>query len=170
LILDTLQLLLECVQEALGDEDPVCRVFINPGPDAPHDVCSTAMIDGVEVNGQLWVAHLGTTSGWPSPTGLPTTCATTFTNRAEIGIVRCVESKLTDDGDIPDAVLITNDALAQERDRQTLLNAIICCMPVQGKDLVIEEWTPIPPAGGCVGGVWTFNIRDAGCSCGSMES
>lgn len=165
-----METLLECVQDALGSEYPVCRTFINPGPDAPHDVCSRSTIDGVEVDGQLWVAHLTQTSGWPAPTGLPTTCATAFSNQIELGIVRCAEGKLTDQGNIPAADLITNDAIAQQRDRLILLNAILCCAPIEGKDIIVQDWTAIPPTGGCVGGVWTFYVRDAGCACSSMES
>ena len=165
-----MEALLDCVHDLLGSEYPVCRTFINPGPDAPHDVCSRGMIDGVEVDGQLWVAHLTTTSGWPAPTGLPTTCATTWTNQIELGIVRCAEGKLTDQGNVPAAGLITNDAVAQERDRLILREAIMCCMPVEGRDIIVQDWLAIPPAGGCVGGVWTFFVRDAGCDCGSLDS
>lgn len=157
--------LLECATEAL-EEFPVCRAFINPGDDAPHDVCS---ISG-ENDGQLWVAHLGTTPGWPNPTGLPTTCAAAWADLVEIGIVRCARGKVTDQGTAPTAEAVTEDAENQQRDRLLLRQVIMCCMPVEGKDLVVRGWEPISPQGGCVGGVWTFSLRDAGCRCGNVGS
>ena len=162
---DVLRALLECAEDALT-EFPVCRSFINPGDDAAHDVCSRSG----ENDGQLWVAHLGSTPGWPSPTGEPTTCTTAWAEQIEIGIVRCARGKVTDQGTAPTVEQIIEDAENQERDRLILRQVILCCMPVEGKDLVVRGWEPIPPQGGCVGGLWTFAVRDAGCACGSLES
>ena len=62
------------------------------------------------------------------------------------------------------------DAEQQEADRLAIRNAIMCCWMIEGRDTVIEGWIPIPPNGGCVGGVWTIQIRDAGCDCSNWES
>lgn len=163
MILDKLQELIDCAVEQL--EVPVCRTFVNPGPDAPHDVCSKKGT----ADGQMWVAHLNTQSGWPAPTGQPTTCATAFTDMVEIGITRCA-AKLTNQGDPPKETEVTADAYQQQEDRIALRNAILCCWSIEGKDLIIVGWEAIPPGGGCVGGVWTLEIRDGGCNCGSLES
>ena len=40
---------------------------------------------------------------------------------------------------------------------------------VDGMDLIVEGWEAIEPQGGCVGGVWTVVIRDAGCDCASWD-
>lgn len=165
MIYESMETLLACASEAICDH-PVCREFINPGPDAPHDTCQTSKFG----DGQLWVAHLDEQPGWPSPTGLPTTCATLWTEVIELGIVRCARGKVTDQGTAPPAEDVSYDAEIQQRDRHALRQAILCCWGVEGKDLVIQSWVPIPPAGGCVGGVWTVAIRDGGCDCGSMGS
>lgn len=161
-VVDVLENLLTCAEEAI--DPPVCRAFKNPGPNAPHDVCETGP-NGTD--GQLWVAHLTSQPGWPAPTGEPTTCATPFGEQFEMGVTRCAQGKLTDDGGPPDEDLVTADADQQEADRLALRNALLCCLGVEGKDLIIETWEATEPLGGCVGGVWTFTIRDAGCTCDS---
>lgn len=158
--IDVLRDLLDCVQCDL--DPPVCRAFIHPGPEAPHDVCESGPGGS---NGQVWVGVTATTEGFPFPTPDPTTCRSNWTDFIEVGIVRCAKGTLTDDMDIPDANLITEDAIQQLADRDALRDAILCCLGLDGKDLLIEAWTPIPPQGGCVGGTWTFRSKDAGCTC-----
>lgn len=163
-VADALTDLLECAQISL--DPPVCRVFKYPGDGAPHDVCSTTP-DGAD--GQLWVGHVNDVPGWPGGTGEPTTCATPFAATIEIGIVRCAKGKLKDNGKLPPAEDVTADAEQQDADRLAIRNAILCCLDIDSKDLIIEGWTPITPQGGCVGGVWTITIRDSGCDCGSWD-
>ena len=148
-------------------DPPVCRSFKNPGEDAPHDVCESSR-DGSD--GQLWIAHLGSQPGWPQQDIEPTTCKTAWMEQIEVGVVRCAKSKLQDDGTPPTPEAVTEDAEQQEEDRLALRNAILCCSVIDGKDLIMVGWEPIEPLGGCVGGIWTFFIRDAGCDCGSFES
>lgn len=161
--LDALRNLLACAEDQL--ETPVCRSFINPGDNAPHDVCDGELIDGVLHSGQLWVANTVTTAGWPAPTGNPITCATPFADVIELGIVRCQASTLTDTANIPEADTITQDAEQQLTDKDALKAAILCCWDVEGMDMADLLWEPIDPLGGCVGGTWTFIYRDASCSC-----
>ena len=163
---DAIDELFECSLAAI--DPPVCRSFKNPGEGAPHDNCEKNKSTGAD--GQLWVAHLGSTSGWPSPTGEPTVCSTPFSEHIEIGITRCVLSKLTDQGKPPSEELITADFEQQEADRLAIRNAMLCCAAIEGKDVIIEGWEPIDPQGGCVGGVWTLYVRDAGCDCNNIES
>lgn len=163
---DAIDELFECSLD--GIDPPVCRSFKNPGEGAPHDNCEKNRSTGAD--GQLWIAHLLSQAGWPSPTGEPTTCATPFTETIEIGIVRCAQGKVTDKGTPPPAELVTADAEQQESDRLAIRNAILCCSAIDAKDLIIGDWVPIDPQGGCVGGVWTVLIRDAGCNCNNIES
>ena len=158
-VLEVLTTLRECAVEQINT--PVCRIFTNPGPDAPHDSCEKHANGS---DGQMWVAHMGSTAGWPSQTGEPVNCATAWREYYEIGITRCA-AKIGDNQQAPKAEAITADAIQQEDDRLALRRALICCLTVEGRDLIIEDWTAIPPQGGCVGGVWTFYIRDAGCDC-----
>jgi hypothetical protein len=160
---DALDELLDCAEESLTE--PVCKVFIHPGPGAPHDVCSAT----AHGDGQLWIAHTGSQPGWPTPNGLPATCKTMWTETIELGIVRCARGKINDQGEPPAADLITEDSQRQDDDRVALRNAILCCFAIEGRDLLIIGWEPIPPQGGCVGGVWVIQIRDGGCDCGVWE-
>jgi hypothetical protein len=157
--LDALIDLLACALEQL--ETPVCRSFINPGPNAPHDVCES----NGEHNGQLWVANLDSVAGWPTQSTLPITCAVPYADQVEVGIVRCAQSVLEGVNLIPDAELVTADATQQQDDKDALKRAILCCWAVDGRDLLAPIWEPITPQGGCVGGIWTITIRDASCSC-----
>lgn len=160
-VADVLDGVLECSHDKI--DLSVCRSFKHPGPNAPHDGCSVDEDTGD--NGQLWVAHLGSQPGWPVPTAEPTTCSTNWSERFEVGIVRCAAGKLQDHGELPDECDITDDAERQETDRLSLRNAILCCLEVESIDVLIEGWEAVEPQGGCVGGVWTFAVRDGGCNC-----
>lgn len=163
MVASAIESLLSCAQEAL--DPPVCRVFQNPGGTAPHDNCQSSE-DG---NGQLWVGHTGSQPGWPSPTADPITCATEWSETIQIGVVRCAEGKLGDDNNVPDAELVTNDAVQQQLDRIALRNAILCCFPIEGRDMIVQGWEAVDPLGGCVGGFWTIVIKDSGCDCSNWE-
>ena len=164
-VLTALEQLLQCALDQL--ETPVCRSFINPGDNAPHDSCEKTSTG----DGQLWVANLTSTAGWPTFTSDPITCATPFAETIELGITRCAESKLQDTSPwVPPAESVTADALQQQVDKLALKNAILCCWGISGKDLLPPIWNPIPPYGGCVGGVWTIILRDGTCLCEPMES
>lgn len=162
---DALEQLLQCALDQL--ETPVCRSFINPGGNAPHDNCQKVG----NSDGQLWVANLNSYAGWPTQTSDPITCATPFGEVIELGITRCALGKLRDVSPfVPDQEDVTADALQQQTDKQALKNAILCCWGISGKDLLPPLWEPIEPQGGCVGGTWTMIIRDANCLCESPES
>jgi hypothetical protein len=163
-VLDALEQLLECAEELL--DPPTCRQFINPGGVAPFDVCSTSTSDGITYNGQVWTGHVSSQQGWPITTGLPLDCIDNFAETIQVGVVRCAQGKLTNKGQPPAAALVTADAEQQELDRLALRNAILCCLGLEGKDLIIVDWNPVEPEGGCVGGIWTITIRDGGCDCG----
>lgn len=158
--------LLDCAEERLSI--PVCRSFINPGPNAPWDTCSTGVNgEGVETNGQLWVAHLRTTPEWPVPTSVATPCSPlAWTAQVELGITRCQQGVTTDEQDgIPDADLITADAALQQVDRFELLQAILCCWGVEERDIVFDRWEAYEPSGGCVASRWILFVRVGKCAC-----
>jgi len=165
-IRSALEQLLECALDQLLT--PVCRSFINPGDNAPHDSCEKSD-EGSD--GQLWVANITTSAGWPTLTSDPITCVTPFAETIELGITRCAQSKLKDEYPwVPDADDVTADAIQQQVDKLALKNAILCCWGVSGKDLLPPIWNPIPPYGGCVGGTWTIILRDGSCLCEPVES
>lgn len=159
-IREALTTLLACAEGEL--ETPVCRSFIHPGANAPHDNCQES--DGS--NGQLWVAHITDTGGWPESSATPVTCRFPFAVTIELGIVRCAKGILKDGDDfLPEPEDVTADSLQQDDDRVALKNAILCCWGVSGRDMLPPQWTPIEPFGGCVGGAWRVVIRDSACLC-----
>lgn len=162
-VAEALEQLLECAEEAL--DPPTCRQFINPGGNAPFDSCETITADDITYNGQVWVGHTGSQAGWPFPLGEPLTCETPWAETIEVGVVRCAMGKLTDQGTPPAPADVTADAEQQEADRLALKAAILCCLNIDHKDLIIVGWAPVEPQGGCVGGLWTIQIRDGGCAC-----
>lgn len=143
--------LLACVEL-----DPLpCRTVVHPGPTVPFDVCERSG----DRDGQLWVAINAVTPGWPTPTGAPSGCAEQFTIEWELGVVRCAAT-LDDSGRPPDPSEIAADAAQQLVDAQVLREAFLCCWPQQGRSVIADRWDAIPPAGGCVGGVWTFRTTE----------
>lgn len=166
-VVEVLTQLLDCASEAI--DPPACRVFINPGGVAPFDNCSVSD-DGLS-NGQVWVGHTGSQAGWPGITAEALTCATMWFETYEVGVVRCAQGVIEDDGSSPDPDLVTADAQQQEEDRLALRRAIMCCLAVEGRDIVMTDgWEPVEPEGGCVGGTWSFAIRDSGCGCDQPDS
>lgn len=150
--LEVMNKLLDCAQTFI---DPVCRAFINPGPNAPHDVCSC---EGTG-DGQLWVGNIDSLAGWP-PTAAPNmNCNMFFTEQIELGIVRCAKSVLVDVDYFPTEADMFADTEQQQTDKDALKKAILCCWGVDGRDILPPIWEPIPPQGGCVGGIWTMFIR-----------
>lgn len=161
--------LLECAEARLST--PVCRAFIHPGPNAVWDNCEVSVDEeGVERNGQLWVAHLTTVPNWPVPTGLPSPCPTQWAAQVEVGTARCQQGKLTDDLTPPDPDLVTADAALQQVDRNELLQAILCCWGLEEKDLVFDRWESFEPLGGCVVNRWLLRVRIGTCRCDDVQS
>lgn len=158
-LLVKLNALLTCAEANLTL--PVCRAFLNPGVIPAFDVC-TGDENG---NGQLWVGVFQQTPNWPAGTGLPSACPTQWTAVIQIGVVRCVQGVIQDDGQPPDADLITNDATQQLLDRWELLEAIQCCWQIEARDMVFDFWQSIDPQGGCVGGYWQLRVKIGGCQC-----
>lgn len=156
-----LQALRNCVVEKL--EPKPCRSFIHPGPNAPWDVCEVN--DATGEDGQAWVAHLRTTPNWPAPTQVPQTCPHNDTAQFEVGVVRCAQGKLDDNGNPPPVEEIDADSEQQQQDRWALREAIACCFPIEGRDLLFVDWNATSPLGGCVGGMWNVLIKIGNCSC-----
>lgn len=161
---DHLQSLRDC---ALDNVEPLpCRTFIHPGVDAPWDTCTSNEVDGTD--GQLWVAHLRTTPGWPPAArqaSTPRPCEHQDTAFFELGIIRCAKGVVRDDGSPPDEDNITADSEQQQADRWSLREAIACCFETDRRNVLMSEWVATSPLGGCVGGTWEIAVRIGNCSC-----
>lgn len=167
LVLDQLNELLDCAYEALSLKP--CRYFLNPGPNAALDSCGRKVEDGVEYDGQLWVALNNMQPNWPIPTGLPSECPKLYTGTVELGIARCA-AVINDNGQPPPVDAITANAEQQIIDRWELFQAISCCWSVEGKDWLINQWVVREVSGGCTLGTWHLRLRIGGCTCQEPHS
>ena len=126
-----------------------CRVAVYPGASVPWDSCGSQGC-GDEKNGQLWAALVSA-----NVTGQGECRRITFT--ANIGVVRCEQGSLRDDGSFPPVDLTEADATQQAVDADTIWRALTCCEARSDalRDLTLVSWTALGPSGGCVGGQWT---------------
>jgi hypothetical protein len=145
------QALLDCVEVNLTV--PVGRSLIMPGDRVVWDDCC---------DGQLWVKvdSIQGARSMREPAVQP--CAATYNVTLSVGVVRCA-SMLDDQGNIPTTAAMTADALTVLQDYADVLAGITCCFAPQElvAALRIQDWTPVGPEGGCVGGTvgvsFTFN-------------
>jgi hypothetical protein len=85
---------------------------------------------------------------------LPSTCTTAIGFDLEVGALRCVP--VHEDGSGLEPAETLDMALTTTADMAALHHAIACCFdpPI----LLLTEWAPLGPQGGCVGGAWTFQV------------
>jgi hypothetical protein len=136
------------------------RASLYPGGEVAWDEC--------DCNGQLWVrlqtvlpAGLGQqqAGGQIQPCGVPAWAA-----QIGVGIIRCVAS-IDDSGEPPDPVQLTQDTLQASADRQIIMETMGCIVRPNLEKLVVMNWLPLGPMGGCAGGEWTFQVQVTNCMC-----
>jgi hypothetical protein len=150
---------IECISDHLTT--PVERVTMMPGSDIVWDVC--------DCGGQLWirVVSIVGAAALSEPAGQP--CAGMYQIRCGIGIVRCAHT-VDDEGNPPTPAEMTADALQTFQDRADIIQGILCCIaPCIDEDysmgtLRIEDWLPVGPQGGCVGGEVTITFNQVLCA------
>lgn len=136
--------------------EPYCRVAVYPGLEVPWDTCeSDGCADG---DGQLWGAVQSVTR---VPGSAGSGCEA-WNWTAQIGSVRCA-AKPRDNASMPSIEAIQDDAVRQAVDADGILRGIKCCPErsarLRAAAIVVGDWTPLGPDGGCVGGAWTISGR-----------
>jgi hypothetical protein len=148
---------------------PVCVCCLNPGMEAPMDYCCKCEVDGEPAEGQAWVSVINTFPSvrFPLPQlDLQRGCPplSQFAATLQMGVYRCAP--------VPDArgnppgcdVL----SLATEKilsDAAAMRQAAVCCFHHgdEGPDMLLGEWEPLGPMGGCVGGAMRVTVAFTDC-------
>lgn len=146
--------LAECLCQQITDSglpEP-CFCGIYPGQQVPFDYC-----DGCEDGkcGQAWVrlsqTYLSKIFPAPDPEG---TCIAPLAFVVEVGIIRCAPVA-DENGNPPSMADQLDTALLQVNDMMAMRRAIMCCTQAfKHRRHVLQNYTPVGPLGGCVGGGW----------------
>lgn len=143
--------LLCCVEENLSE--PVGRALVMPGNTVVWDDCC---------DGQLWVRIVSLVGSSAMSTPAKQPCVPLYQCRVGIGVVRCAHT-VDDHGMAPTPAEMTADSFATYQDSLDVIQAVNCCFAEQEivQTLRIEQWLPVGPQGGCVGGEVsiTFNVN-----------
>lgn len=156
------QIILDCALVALNDADaPPCKSFLSPSPNPVWDDCCAC---GRGREGQLWVSTLGAEPILPFR-GAP--CGRQFRVTFQVGLTRCAHS-MGENGEVPTAAQINEDATKMFRDRKALFAALDCCV-VDTLDLdmtqyTIGPWEVEPQQGGCQAQLVNFLVDLTLCS------
>lgn len=138
----------DCLCEAIeGSGRPVCFCGILAGALAVHDYGD---------DGQAWVRLVTTfpTESFPQPAGAGGRCGSAQAYQVEVGIIRCA-ALAEMDGTPADVQEQEYAAEVQMADMELMRQAIACCVG-SNYEYVLGQYLPMGPAGGVVGGAWTF--------------
>lgn len=133
-----------CVEASLRDCGEICEFQIAPGGTPAVDSCGC---DG-GCDGHGWITI---TAGSPYQTfGNDTrteNCDSMLQVDVEAGVLRCYPVG----EDSPDPQILADLSMLLIQDMMALRKGLLCCPDT---DVILNEYRPVPPAGGCVGGVW----------------
>lgn len=154
LLLDALSTCV-CEQLATTGAGPVCWCGIYPGNQVSFEFCGEC---GGNACGMGWVRLAGAfpTDPFPNPT-LDPSCFHPVAWTIEVGALRCIPTP--PDGMLPGPDVLALVGLDQALDANALYNAIQCCGLDRGT-WVVQNWLPLGPDGGCVGGAWTVFVGE----------
>lgn len=167
-VLPLAERLLACLCNALEDSHrgPVCACCLHPGSVVPMDYCDCECAGG---QGQAWVrvARIYPTGArFPSQTFDIQPCQQAVPSWAVelvMGVYRCIAT-IDDEGRPPDCAQVTDDAVALMSDAAAMRQAAMCCFPDGGDTaVVVGEYTPIGPSGGCGGGQLSVTVQAYDC-------
>ena len=139
--------LLTKAEEALWCAPP-SLVFLAPGAEVAWDECC---------EGQLWIRVIRAhpVDPPPSKTFNVNGCGYRLGIQIGLGVIRCQTGLDSQDASKhPTAAQLTADAVTMLRDAGAL-ERVLCAA-----ELIIDQWTPLGPKGGCYGGEWTAWLTD----------
>lgn len=123
-------------------------IHVAPGAQVAWDDCC---------DGQLWVRLAGLSPA-PKPQAQTNCVVPFYFAEVELGLLRCA-SVVDEDGTPPTPTQLEMEGLAGLSDLGAMLQAIQC----NPNTREVRRYTPQGPQGGCVGGVWTFQVRLHNC-------
>lgn len=153
-----------CAQLELTVGGPVCRCCLAAGAGVPADFCC----DCGGGHGQAWVRVARiypTTARFPNAQVEPDKCALgMWAVELELGAYRCAAT-VDGRGNPPSCERVTRDAEVILDDAAAMRRAANCCFRAGevGRQLMVGQWQPYGPDGGCIGGSMVVTVRSADC-------
>lgn len=145
------------LRDAGGPEPCFCGVLA--GEQVAWDYCQPCEGD---MCGMAWVriASIVPLSATTSNDGtiLLNRCAPALAAIFEIGVLRCAPT-VGPEGQLPDMAEQLAAAHLQASDMAAAGRAAACCF-TDGRMVAVNQWTPLGPDGGCVGGSWTVTVGE----------
>lgn len=144
-----------CSQLARTPAGPVCRcMLLHNFSLPPMDGCDCTCENG---RGDGWVRLVRLEPEVSLNLTHPTVCPTGWLATIELGVYRCVP--LDDSPAAMPAQQVGDIALEMLADMAALIRVLGCCPALADRDVGVDYWQPVGPAGGCAGG--TLQIRVA---------
>lgn len=127
--------------------------FFAPGGLLVADNCCDCGDD--DCGGQLYVRVVRAHPVSPVPTKVlrEVPCRDPIGVQLAVGVFRCAHEDPK--GEAPPAEDLNADSNQMLADMAALLRALECC-DTDDERTTVDQWLPQGPAGGCVGGEWTF--------------
>lgn len=139
-----------CAELAATGAGPTCWCGLVPGAEVAWDYCTECTGD---VCGMGWVRVIGLFPYDTFPVGVvDDRCIRPLAVAVEVGATRCLH--VPDGGEPPTEAAMLEATLAQSADALAMWRALKCC----DTPLAVQQYTPIGPTGGCVGGTWLAYI------------
>lgn len=148
-----------------------CSILADTLGGAPSQCCVTA---GVPIVGDCcagfaWVRLVNAwpTSAFPSHANVPTNCMLdSWALQIEVGVTRCAPQACDQIGNVCCAAQAGASAIMMD-DFKAMRKLFSCqCTGISAKQIVVGNWTPYGPEGGCVGSKMLATILTSGnCDC-----
>lgn len=149
------------LKESGGPEPCFCGVLA--GESAAWDYCQPC--DG-DLCGMAWVrianvaplqsASISATGAGPI---LFNRCAPALAVAFEVGVLRCAPT-LGPEGQLPSMADQLEAAALQASDMAASGRAAACCFKDDGRFVAVNQWLPLGPEGGCLGGSWSVTVGE----------
>lgn len=162
--------LLACLCEVLpstvgGD---VCVCCLNPGVETPMDYCCECTVGDQPAEGQAWVSvvKIFPSTRFPAQQLDRAACGqgSGFVAELVMGVYRCapVSDARGNPPTCDQQMAVTEKILS---DAAAMRQAVRCCFrdEVEAPDVLIGEWVPLGPQGGCAGGAQLVTVGFADC-------
>jgi hypothetical protein len=156
---------LAALRECLGAElehtlrGPVCRVAVRhaagiPVGDGCGCECAPDPDTGVAGQGDAWVRLVQLVPDALIPGG-GSSCPAGWSAVIELGALRCVP--LSEDGSALPAEVVEATAMEMLSDLNAMVR-VLCCSVLRDRDVTVDYYLPIGPAGNCAGGALQFRV------------
>jgi len=162
-IVDDLTELLADIEEEVEKCGPsLALVFVNPGAEVAWDVCC---------GGQLWIRLTRQHPVNPLPSKAyseSSECSYLLGLQIAVGVIRCQTGlEILDIPEPSPAQYVAFEGQLTADAEQMLLDMSAIYRVLCAAGIMVDQWTPLGPKGGCYGGEWTawlteYNLPDCG--------